>query len=320
MVIERYEWQIPSPIFPTHPMVHFFHSDRFVPQLPEGHRFPIEKYGLVREQLLYEGVIAEADLIEATPVAEDDLLRVHTTRYWGAMRDLKLTPREMRRIGFPQSATLVDRSRRSVQGTLLAAQHALDYGCGINLAGGTHHAYANHGEGFCLLNDIAVAARWLLDQRRVKQILIVDLDVHQGNGNARLFAAEPRVFTFSMHCQANYPLRKEQSDLDLGLPIDTEDSTYLHQLAATLPGLIERVRPDFVFFQAGVDVLATDKLGRLALTHSGCRTRDEMLLSLCQKHQIPLAISMGGGYSERVADTVMAHANTFRLAVEVFGR
>jgi acetoin utilization deacetylase AcuC-like enzyme len=300
-------------------MVHFFHSDRFIPELPEGHRFPIEKYGLVREQLLYEGVITEQRLTETTPVAEEELLRVHTARYWQAMRDLTLTAREMRHIGFPQSATLVDRSRRSVQGTLLAAQHALSQGCGINLAGGTHHAYADHGEGFCLLNDIAVAARWLLDQRQVRQILIVDLDVHQGNGNARLFAAEPRVFTFSMHCQANYPLHKETSDLDLGLPVGTEDSSYLQQLAATLPSLVERVKPDFIFYQAGVDVLVTDKLGRLALTHAGCRNRDEIVLASCERHEIPVAISMGGGYSERVADTVTAHAQTFRLAVEAFG-
>mgnify|MGYP006268180929 CR=1 FL=1 len=300
-------------------MVHFFHSDRFVPTLPEGHRFPIEKYGLLREQLLYEGVVSPADLTEAPPVAEADIERAHTLRYWHAMRDLQLCPREMRRIGFPQSLSLVDRSRRSVQGTLLAVQHALAHGCGVNLAGGTHHAYADHGEGFCLLNDIAIAARWLLDQRLVRQVLIVDLDVHQGNGNACLFAQEPRVFTFSVHCQANYPLRKERSDLDLPLPAGTGDTAYLTALRDTLPRLIERVRPDVIFYQAGVDVLATDKLGRLSLSPQGCRQRDEVVLDLCAQHQVPVAISLGGGYSLRVADTVAAHAQTFRLAVERWG-
>ena len=294
-------------------MTRFFHSDRFVPELPEGHRFPISKYQLVREQLLYEGSITEEQLEEAQPADEADLLRVHTRTYWEAMRDLKLDARAMRRIGFPQSATLVDRSRRSVQGTLLAALHALDHGCGVNLAGGTHHAYADHGEGFCLLNDIAVAAQHLLDHRRARRLLIVDLDVHQGNGNAVIFARDERVFTFSMHCQANYPLRKERSDLDLGLAVGTEDKTYLNLLREHLPGLIERQKPDLIFFQAGVDVLATDKLGRLGLSPYGCRTRDQIVVAACQRRQIPLAISMGGGYSERVADTVNGHVETFRL-------
>ena len=300
-------------------MIHFFHSDRFVPILPDGHRFPIVKYQLVREQLLYEGVISENELTEAHPVDESEIMRVHTPAYWRAMRDLRLDPRAMRRIGFPQSATLVDRSRRSVQGTLSAAIFALEQGCGVNLAGGTHHAYANHGEGFCLLNDIAVAARYLLDEKKLRQILIVDLDVHQGNGNAKIFAHEPRVYTFSMHCQANYPLRKEESDLDLGLGVGTKDQEYLNLLSQRLPILIEQVKPDFIFYQAGVDVLATDKLGRLSLSPYGCKSRDELVIGLCVTHQIPLAISMGGGYSERVADTVNAHVHTFKLATEAFG-
>jgi len=300
-------------------MIRLFHSDRFVPTLPEGHRFPIEKYGLVREQLLYEGIIGPDQLLEAPPVSETDIQRAHTDRYWQAVRDLSLSPREARKIGFPQSATLVERSRRSVQGTLSAALWALEHGCGGNLAGGTHHAYADHGEGFCILNDIAVTARYLLDNRLAKQLLIVDLDVHQGNGNAVLFANEPRVFTFSMHGADNYPLRKEQSDLDIGLPSQIEDNGYLSILTERLPSLIETVKPDLIFFQAGVDVLATDKLGRLALSQMGCKARDEFVLDLCERHQIPVAISMGGGYSERVADIVSAHTNTFRLAAERWG-
>lgn len=300
-------------------MVRIYHSDRFVPRLPEGHRFPIEKYGLVREQLLYEGTITQDHLEEAAPVDEADILRIHDRAYWTAMRDLQIPPRAMRRIGFPQSAELVERSKRSVQGTLSAALHALDHGCGLNIAGGTHHAYAGHGEGFCLLNDLAITAQHLLDTGRVRQILIMDLDVHQGNGTANIFASEDRVFTCSVHCQANYPLHKEKSDLDIPLEVDTDDSAYLQQLTDVWPRLIERVRPDMVFFQAGVDVLATDKLGRLALTHQGCRARDQLILSLCHHKDLPVAVSLGGGYSTRVADTVEAHAHTFRTAVELWG-
>ncbi len=300
-------------------MIRFFHSDRFVPKLPDGHRFPISKYQLVREQLLYEGAIEEGQLVEAGLADEADILRVHTRAYWEAMRDLKLDARAMRRIGFPQSEILVERSRRSVQGTLMAALHALDHGCGVNLAGGTHHAYADHGEGFCLLNDIAVAARYLLDHNLAHRLLIVDLDVHQGNGNAVIFARDERVFTFSMHCQANYPLRKEASDLDLGLDVGTDDNTYLNVLRDHLSKLINQHKPDLIFFQAGVDVLATDKLGRLGLTPYGGRLRDEMVIEACLERQIPLAISMGGGYSERLADTVNGHVETFRLAAEAFG-
>jgi acetoin utilization deacetylase AcuC-like enzyme len=299
-------------------MIRFFHSDRYLPALPEGHRFPITKYQLVREQLLYEGLVGEEDLVESPPVDEGEILRVHVPTYWQAMRDLALPPRAMRRIGFPQSATLVDRSRRSVQGTLSAALHALDHGCGINLAGGTHHAYADHGEGFCLLNDIAVAARHLLDRGLVRRLLIVDLDVHQGNGNAAVFACEERVFTFSMHCQANYPLRKEQSDLDLGLDAGTRDDAYLALLRQRLPALIDHQKPDLIFYQAGVDVLQTDKLGKLSLSPAGCRSRDQVVIEACLQRQIPMAISMGGGYSERVADTVNGHVQTFRLAIEAF--
>ncbi len=208
-------------------MLKLFYSDRFVPRLPAGHRFPIAKYGLVREQLIYEGSMGVEQFEEAIPIPEDLILQVHERAYWEAMRDLRITPRAMRKIGFPQSATLVDRSKRSVQGTLSAALHALEYGCGGNLAGGTHHAYADHGEGFCLLNDLAITAQYLLAQQKATKILIVDLDVHQGNGTAKIFAQEERVFTFSVHGATNYPLHKEASDLDLAHDRDTEDAPYL---------------------------------------------------------------------------------------------
>lgn len=299
-------------------LLKIFHSDRFVPQLPEGHRFPISKYQLIREQLLYEGSITPAHLEESFPVAESHILFVHEESYWKRMKGLGLSAREIRRMGFPQSAQLVDRSRRSCQGTLSAAIHACKYGIGLNIAGGTHHAYPGHGEGFCLLNDQAISAKYLLQNRLVKQILIVDLDVHQGNGTAVMCKNDARIFTFSMHGADNYPLRKETSDLDIPLKTGIKDGEYLRILQDQLPRLIEQLKPDFVFFQAGVDVLETDRLGKLSLSKSGCKNRDRIVIELCWKKQIPLCVSIGGGYSHRLADTVEAHTNTFRSAVEIF--
>ncbi|MEL6694883.1 MAG: histone deacetylase [Bacteroidota bacterium] len=299
-------------------MMKIFHSDRFVPRLPDGHRFPIQKYQLIREQLLYEGTLTEDQLEEATPISEEEVLRVHDRSYWSHFTQLTLDPRAVRKIGFPQSAELVDRSRRSCQGTLGAALHALEYGVAGNIAGGTHHAYEGHGEGFCLLNDLVITAKHLLFHKHAKRILIVDLDVHQGNGTAKMCADDSRIFTFSMHGAQNYPLRKEVSDLDIPLDTFTEDPTYLALLRETLPKLIDQHMPDFILYQAGVDVLATDKLGKLNLTHRGCQQRDAFVLETAYQHQIPLAICIGGGYSERVADTVEAHARTFRTAVHIF--
>ncbi|MFC7669871.1 histone deacetylase [Hymenobacter humi] len=246
------------------------------------------------------------------------MLRVHTPEYWHKVRDLNLSPAEVRRLGLPQSPQAVRRSLSSSAGTLQSALHALRDGVGLNLAGGTHHAFADRGEGFCVLNDQAIAAAHLLAHGLARQVLIVDLDVHQGDGTAAIFRHEPRVFTFSMHAGANYPLRKEQSDLDVALELGTGDEEYLRLLRQTLPALLARVRPDFIFYQAGVDVLATDKLGKLALTPAGCRQRDELVLGLCHSRHIPVAVSMGGGYSERLADIVDAHCNTFRVAFELW--
>ncbi|MEM6343016.1 MAG: histone deacetylase [Bacteroidota bacterium] len=299
-------------------MLKIFHSDRFVPQLPEGHRFPISKYQLIREQLLYEGTLLESQLEECQAIEAEYVLAVHEEDYWARFVSLSLSDREVRRMGFPQSETLVDRSRRSCYGTFGAAKHALEYGIGMNIAGGTHHAYADHAEGFCLLNDIAISAKHLLAKGRVKQVLIVDLDVHQGNGSAVIFADEPRVFTFSMHGKDNYPLRKEQSDLDIPLASGMQDKEYLQILGEQLPRLIDKVKPDLIYFQSGVDVLETDKLGHLSLSRQGCKTRDRMVMEACVKQQIPLVVAIGGGYSQRLVDTVEAHANTFRLAAEIF--
>lgn len=299
-------------------MSFIFYSDRFVPQLPEGHRFPIQKYQLIREQLLYEGSLSTHHLREAEPCEEVHILQVHSRKYWDALKNLALPPREQRRLGFPQSQELIERSRRSVQGTVLAARTALREGIGMNIAGGTHHAYPDHGEGFCLLNDIAIAITVLLNEEKVQRVLIVDLDVHQGNGNAFIFKADPRVFTFSMHGADNYPLKKEKSDLDVGLSSFVKDKAYLQTLEQYFPLLIQTHQPDIIFYQAGVDVLDTDLLGKLSLTKWGCKERDRFVLENCYQAGIPVAVSIGGGYSKRLADTVDAHANTFRIATALY--
>jgi acetoin utilization deacetylase AcuC-like enzyme len=287
--------------------------------LPDGHRFPMLKYELLPEQLLREGTATAADFFVAAPPPVADVLLVHDADYYERLRLGQLTRQEERATGFPWSQALFEREITILGGTIEAARLALQHGVAFNIAGGTHHAFRARGEGFCLLNDQAAAAAWLLAHAPgVAKVLIVDLDVHQGNGTAAIFQHEPRVFTFSMHGARNYPARKEASDLDLPLPDGTDDATYLKLLAETLPRLLDDVQPDFVFYLAGVDVLATDKLGHLALTREGCRQRDELVLGLCQRHRLPVVVCMGGGYSERIADIVEAHANTFRTAAKLF--
>ncbi|WP_310397523.1 histone deacetylase [Hymenobacter sp.] len=288
--------------------------------LPAGHRFPMLKYELLPEQLLREGTATAADFFVPTPPPVADVLLVHEAAYYERLRLGQLTRQEERTTGFPWSSALFEREVTILGGTIEGARRALAQGVAFNIAGGTHHAFRARGEGFCLLNDQAAAAAWLLARvPAVRQVLIVDLDVHQGNGTAAIFQAEPRVFTFSMHGARNYPARKEASDLDLPLPDGTDDDAYLKLLADTLPRLLDEVRPDFVFYLAGVDVLATDKLGHLALTRSGCRQRDELVLGLCHRHRLPVVVCMGGGYSERISDIVEAHANTFRAAADLWG-
>ena len=283
--------------------------------LPAGHRFPMLKYELLPEQLLHEGTATPADFFVAQPPPDADILRVHDADYYHRLRAGQLTRQEERATGFPWSAALFEREITILGGTIEAARLALVHGVAFNIAGGTHHAFRARGEGFCLLNDQAAAAAWLLATvPTVRKALIVDLDVHQGNGTAAIFRDEPRVFTFSMHGGRNYPARKETSDLDLPLPDGTDDLHYLSLLAETLPRLLDEVQPDFVFYLAGVDVLATDKLGHLALTREGCRRRDELVLGLCHRHRLPVVVCMGGGYSERIIDIVEAHANTYRVA------
>jgi acetoin utilization deacetylase AcuC-like enzyme len=286
--------------------------------LPEGHRFPMEKYNLLPEQLIYEGTLSETSFFAPYPVEEKYILLTHNADYWRRLSNLQLTPAEIRKTGFPMSQQLIHREVTIAQGTIQAALFALDFGAAMNIAGGTHHAFTDRGEGFCLLNDIAIAANYLLHHQLARQILVVDLDVHQGNGTAQIFRHESRVFTFSMHGAGNYPLHKEQSDLDIALPDYTGDHTYLQLLKEHMPLLIDEVQPDFIFFLSGVDVLATDKLGRLSLSMAGCKERDRVVFTLSKNYHIPVAVSMGGGYSQHIADIIEAHANTYRLAQEIF--
>lgn len=286
--------------------------------LPENHRFPMEKYNLLPEQLLHEGTIQPTNLFSPAAIDEKEIVATHDKDYWQKLKTLSLSKTEERRTGFPLSEALILRETTIANGTLEAALFALEYGIGMNIAGGTHHAFTYKGEGFCLLNDIAISANHLLQHAHVHKILIIDLDVHQGDGTAQIFQHEPKVFTFSMHGAANYPMHKEHSDLDVGLPDGTGDAAYLRLLEGHLDRLFEEVQPDFVFYQSGVDVLQSDKLGRLAMTIAGCKQRDSMVLERCKKYAVPLAISMGGGYSERISIIVEAHANTFRLAQDIF--
>jgi len=286
--------------------------------LPAGHRFPMLKYELIPEQLLHEGLITNDNLFSPEVLDEETILWTHSKDYWEQLRDLTLAPKEQRRIGFPLSARLVERSRRIAKGTIEACLFAFEYGIGFNAAGGTHHAGTNWGEGFCLLNDQAIAANYLLNRKLVSSILIIDLDVHQGNGTAQIFENNPNVFTFSMHCANNFPFRKEKSDLDIPLHDGTGDEEYLGILKAALPRLIEHQKPGFIFFLAGVDVLASDKLGKLNLSKTACKTRDRIVFEQCIKYNIPIQVSMGGGYSPEIRDIVEAHCNTFRVANELY--
>lgn len=286
--------------------------------LPDGHRFPMEKYEILPEQLLYEGTLVEADFFHPQHLREEDILKVHTPTYWKKLKTQNISRKEERKIGFPMRADLVDRGRYIARGTYECALHAQEEGVSLNIAGGTHHAFADHGEGFCVFNDIALASRMLLHEKKVRQILIVDLDVHQGNGNAAIFSGENRVFTFSMHGAKNYPLRKPPSDLDIAWPDRTTGSSYLPKLQYLLPRLIDRVKPDLIFFQSGVDVLEADKLGRLSLSIQECMERDIIVFNEAHRHQIPIVATMGGGYSPRIAQIIDAHANTFRVAKDVF--
>lgn len=294
-----------------------YHPDFYIP-LPEKHRFPMEKYELLPFQLLHEGILEEENFFYSKPLPEKYILNVHDKTYYKNLITANLDRKAIRKIGFPVDRRFVERELAIVGGTTKSAVYALENGIGMTLSGGTHHAYAGHGEGFCILNDQAVAARYLQQNKLAKQILIVDLDVHQGNGTAKIFEGDDSVFTFSLHGEKNYPFKKEQSDLDVGLPDHTEDETYLYTLKKVLPSLIEKVKPDFIFYLCGVDILATDKLGRLHCTIDGCKKRDEFVLETCANLEIPVQCSLGGGYSKEIKHIVQAHANTFKVAIDIY--
>ena len=293
-------------------------SDEYVLDLPANHRFPMEKYALIRQQLMYEGTVKEDNFFEPEALEEKYILNTHDKNYWEKLQKLDLTPKEIRVTGFPLSENLVKRELIIGNGTVQASLFALEYGIAMNVSGGTHHAFSNKGEGFCLLNDIGMASNYLLEHHLAKQIMVVDLDVHQGNGTAEIFQNQPKVFTFSVHGERNYPLKKEKSDLDIGLEDFTKDDVYLKILHDTLPPLMDKVEPDFIFYLAGVDILETDKMGRLGVTREGCRLRDQFVLNQCKSNKIPVVVTMGGGYSPQIKDIVEAHANTFRLAQEIY--
>lgn len=299
-------------------MIKIAHHLLYAHPLPAGHRFPMLKYELIPEQLLHEGTVQQSNFFEPELVAESDIITTHDEQYWLQLKNLTLSPKDQRRIGFPLNKQLIERELRIARGTIDGALLALKYGVAFNVAGGTHHAGSNWGEGFCMLNDQAIAANYLLGNNLANRILIVDLDVHQGNGTAEIFLHEPRVFTFSMHGDKNFPFRKEKSDLDIPLADQTNDEKYLTKLDLLLPQLFKKHQPDFVFYLAGVDVLATDKLGKLALSKDACKQRDQIVFETCLKHQVPIQVSMGGGYSEDIKVIVDAHCNTFRVATSLY--
>jgi len=299
-------------------MLKIAYSPLYKYELPEGHRFPMMKYELLPEQLLYEGTVTQDHFFDPEALDDQDILLTHNQTYLDKLNSQLLDKKEIRNIGFPMSDILVKRGKHIANGTLKCAEYAMKYGVAMNIAGGTHHSFADRGEGFCLFNDIAIAANILLHRKQVKQILIIDLDVHQGNGTAKIFEYEPRVFTFSMHGEKNYPTRKEVSDLDIGMPDKSDDTIYLNTLKETLPRLMDMVQPDFIFYLSGVDVLESDKLGRLSLTRKGCKERDRLVLQMCKDQGIPVAVSMGGGYSPLMTDIIDAHANTFRVAQDIY--
>ncbi len=288
-------------------------------QLPVNHRFPMGKYRLLPQQLVYEGTINRDNLFGPTSLREEHILAVHEATYWHKLKHLTLSPREQRRTGFPLSHALINRETTIAQGTLEASEHALREGIAFNIAGGTHHAGRDFGEGFCLLNDIAIAARYLVSHNLANKILIIDLDVHQGNGTAHIFMDDDNVSTFSMHGAKNFPMEKVRSDLDVALPDHTGDRDYLELLEYHLEEFCHQQNAEVIFYQAGVDVLETDMLGRLSLSMEGCRQRDRLVMEFCRQREIALVVVMGGGYSPKMKTIIEAHANTFRTGYTLYG-
>lgn len=294
-----------------------WHPDYIAP-LPDKHRFPMEKYDLIPSQLIHHGIIESKQLFQPDIISEMDILNIHDEKYLRDLETGSLNPKAVRKLGLPLTPLMVEREKRIMQGTLDNAISALDTKVSFNIAGGTHHSYRDSGEGFCLLNDIAIAAQYLLNEKGLRS-LVVDLDVHQGNGTAKIFESEANVFTFSMHGEKNYPLKKDSSDLDIGLPDHINDKEYLSILDRKLNEVLDQFQPDFIFYQSGVDPLESDKLGRLSLTKKGLLERDQFVFKKCDLNNIPVAVSMGGGYSPEISDIVDAHCQTFEAAMNLFG-
>jgi acetoin utilization deacetylase AcuC-like enzyme len=297
-----------------------FYSDTFVLPLPEGHRFPMAKYSGLRTRLLAERIVSPDDLFEASAASWDELRLVHSAAYLEAVESGTLTREAQRRIGFPWSAQMVERARRSVGATIAASHAAIEDGCAANLAGGTHHAFADRGEGYCVFNDVAVATQLLRRDGAARRPAVIDCDVHQGNGTAAIFSVDAEVFTFSMHGARNYPFRKETSDLDVELDDGTGDEPYLALLTHSLERVLSKHNPDVVFYLAGADPYAGDRLGRLKLTIDGLRRRDAVVLQTCRTAGLPVVVTMSGGYAHDVNDIVAIHANTIRVAAQCLER
>lgn len=294
-----------------------YYSPYYYADIGEDHVFPIRKFELVRDLLLHEGTLREDEIVEPEPAKVEDLLLVHTEDYIKRLVSGELTAKEIRKLGLPWSQSLVRRSFHAISGTINAARDALENGIASNLAGGTHHAYPDRGEGFCVLNDVAVAIRVLQREKLAERFLIVDCDVHQGNGTAFIFKDSPEVFTFSMHGAKNYPLFKETSTLDIELADGTGDDEFLETLEQALPRILMH-NPDIIFYLGGADPFEKDKLGRLKLTHEGLRRRDEIVLQFAREHQTSVVTTMSGGYAADINDTVEIHANTIRAVKKVF--
>ena len=289
----------------------------YVVDLPPGHAFPMRKFAALRDILLAEGLVAPPDIVAPHEAPWELLGLAHSDDYLAKLRQGTLSRDEERRLGLPWSEALVRRSRLATMGTLLAAEEALRAGISANLAGGTHHACHDHGEGYCVINDVAVAVRRLARDGAAERFLVIDLDVHQGNGNAELLAADAGAFTFSMHGDRNYPLRKPPSDLDVGLPDGTGDDAYLSALERHLPSCFDRARPQLAFFLAGVDVVAGDRFGRLSLSREGLAQRDRLVLAACRARGVPVVLVLAGGYAATPEDTADLHATVHREAARL---
>ena len=276
------------------------------------------KYELIPEQLLRENTCSPDNFFEPGIISDEIVLKTHEEEYFKRFRNLNLSKKEVREIGFPLSKELVYREMTIAQGTIECVKYSLKNGISMNIAGGTHHAFYDRGEAFCMLNDQAIAAKYLINKKLVKKIMIIDLDVHQGNGTASIFSETKEVFTISFHGKKNYPFRKERSDIDVEFEDNSDDHFYLKKLKDFIPNAIDNFKPDFIFYLSGVDVLNNDKLGRLGLSIDGCKERDKFILELCKINSIPVQVSMGGGYSELLKNIIEAHSNTFRLAQEIY--